>query len=129
LVPAFFLSVGGGALVVWDLARREAGGVAPIISPAGLLLVVAGLGFGLAGALTLRRNYSSTLVIRKSHELVVHGIYCSAPARIRRFGRLCPGVTSGIGGSEAMGFAGAERDETGARVTSRLSLLSGPAGM
>ena len=76
LVPGFFLLVGEGALIVWDLFRRDGGPDAlQTFGPVGLLLVVAGLGFALGGALTLRSNYSSTLVIRKSHQLVVHGIY------------------------------------------------------
>ena len=39
---------------------------------------------------------------------------CSAPDRIRRLGRLCPGVRAEAGVSELLGFAGPERDETGA---------------
>ena len=76
LVPGFLLLVAEGALIVWDVFRREGGDDAlQTFGPVGLLLVVAGLGFTLGGALTLRSNYSATLVIRKSHELVVHGIY------------------------------------------------------
>lgn len=76
LVPGFFLLVGEGALIVWDLFRRDGGPDAlQTFGSVGLLLVGAGLGLALGGALTLRSNYSSTLVIRNSHELVVHGIY------------------------------------------------------
>jgi len=75
-VPAFFLYVGGMGLVIWDLVRREGenGGV-QTLSPVGLLLVAIGLVFVLVGPATLRRNYSSSLVIRKGHQLVQHGIY------------------------------------------------------
>lgn len=77
LVPAFSIYVGGMGLVAWDVIRRvgESGSVAPILNPAGLLLVALGLLFLLVGAATLRRNYSSTLVIREGHQLVEHGIY------------------------------------------------------
>lgn len=62
--------------MVWDLSRREGGADAvQTFSAAGLLFVVAGLGLALGGAVTLRSNYSATLLIRESHELVVHGIY------------------------------------------------------
>lgn len=60
LVPGFFLFVGEGALIVWDLFRREGGPDAlQTFGSVGLLLVCAGLGLALAGALTLRSNYSS----------------------------------------------------------------------
>ena len=76
LIPGFFLLAGEAALMVWDLFRREGGPDAlQTFSTAGLLFVVAGLGFALGGAVTLRSNYSATLLIRESHELVVHGIY------------------------------------------------------
>ena len=76
LVPAFFLYIGGMALVAWDIIRREGEtGVDQALNPVGLLLVVLGLAFVLVATFTLRKNYSSSLVIRKGHELVVHGIY------------------------------------------------------
>jgi protein-S-isoprenylcysteine O-methyltransferase Ste14 len=76
LVPGFILLMAEGALMVWDMFQREGGPDAlQTINPLGLVLVVAGLVFALSGAVTLRRNYSSTLVVRKGHELVVHGIY------------------------------------------------------
>ena len=76
LVPGFFLFAGEGALIAWDVFRREGGPDAlQTFSPVGLLLIAAGVGFAVGGALALRGNYSSSLVIRKGHELVVHGIY------------------------------------------------------
>lgn len=74
-VPAFFLYVGGMALVTWNLYRREEAGVAQQLNPAGLLLIGLGLVFVLVATFTLRKNYSSTLVIRQDHRLIVHGIY------------------------------------------------------
>jgi protein-S-isoprenylcysteine O-methyltransferase Ste14 len=75
-VPAFFLFIGGMALVAWDIGRREGDtDVAQAWNSVGLLLVVLGLAFVLVATFTLRKNYSSSLVIRKGHELVVHGIY------------------------------------------------------
>ena len=75
-VPAFFLYAGGMTLVGWDYLRRESGtGVARALNPVGILLVVLGLVFVLVAPITLRKNYSSTLVIRNDHKLIMHGIY------------------------------------------------------
>lgn len=75
-VPAFFLYCGGMALLGWDVIRRElATGLIQALSPVGLVLVGVGLVFVIVGSLTLGRNYSSSLVIRKDHKLVVSGIY------------------------------------------------------
>lgn len=41
----------------------------------GLALFVVGLTIALVAVFTLRRSYSSSLVIRESHRLVTHGIY------------------------------------------------------
>ena len=76
LLPAVFLCCGGGVLIVWDLFQHEKEtGAAPVLNPVGLLLVGVAIVVVLAAALTLGKNYSSTLVIREGHELVVHGIY------------------------------------------------------
>lgn len=75
-VPAFFLYVGGMALLAWDVNRREGvTGIEQALNPVGLLLVALGLVFLLVAAFTLRGNYSSSLVIRKDHKLVVHRVY------------------------------------------------------
>ena len=42
---------------------------------AGLTLLVAGLTIMLIGQATLKRSYSGTLVVRRDHKLVTHGIY------------------------------------------------------
>lgn len=42
---------------------------------AGLTLCVVGLTIAIIAAITLKRFYSSTLVIRKEHQLITHGIY------------------------------------------------------
>ncbi len=76
LVPAFILYVTGMALVVWNLWRLDSeGDVSEALNPVGLLMVALGLVGVLVAAFTLRRSYSSTLVIREDHELVVRGIY------------------------------------------------------
>jgi protein-S-isoprenylcysteine O-methyltransferase Ste14 len=41
----------------------------------GLALYVIGLTIALVAQITLKRSYSSTLVIREDHQLVTHGIY------------------------------------------------------
>ena len=76
LVPAFFLFCGGMLLLGWDVIRREAEtNTGPVVNFSGFVLVGVGLIFVLAAPVTLRKNYSSTLVIRKDHELVTSGIY------------------------------------------------------
>jgi len=76
LVPAFFLFCGGMALLGWDVIRREAEtGIGPVVNISGFILVGVGLVFVLAAPITLRRNYSSTLVIRKDHKLITSGLY------------------------------------------------------
>jgi len=40
--------------------------VTPVLNPLGLLLIVVGLAFLLVAAITLRTNYSSSLVIRRT---------------------------------------------------------------
>ena len=42
---------------------------------AGLTLLVAGLTIMLIGQATLKRSYSGTLIVRRDHKLVTHGIY------------------------------------------------------
>ena len=62
--------------MVWDLARQQ--GSLTILSVqgmVGLALVFIGGTFSLVAAVTLRRFYSSTLIISEDHQLMTHGVY------------------------------------------------------
>ncbi len=75
-LPAFFVYSAGMAVSGWDLVRRR--GELPMLSVqtiVGLALVVIGLIIAIVAAVTLRRFYSSTLVIRKDHQLITRGVY------------------------------------------------------
>ncbi len=41
----------------------------------GLILILSGYGLMFTALFTLRKNYSSTLVIREDHQLITHGVY------------------------------------------------------
>jgi protein-S-isoprenylcysteine O-methyltransferase Ste14 len=68
-LPALLVYTAGVAVSGWDLVRRHAQNVT------GLALIVTGLIVLFVSAGTLGRSYSSTLVIKKGHRLVTHGIY------------------------------------------------------
>ena len=75
-VPALIVTIAGAGLMIRDIARWEGeADLAEALNPVGFLLVALGLVIVLVAAFTLRRNYSSSLVIREGHELVVRGIY------------------------------------------------------
>lgn len=72
-LPAFVVfSVG---LMVCARDGLYDGIVFSVAEIAGLTLLVAGLTIMLIGQATLKRFYSGTLVIRRDHKLVTHGIY------------------------------------------------------
>ncbi len=63
-------------LCAWDLIRRQENlELRSLQSIVGLAFIVIGLTICLVAAATLRRFYSSTLVIRKDHQLITHGVY------------------------------------------------------
>lgn len=76
LLPWFFIITLGAVVSVWEFAR---GGdpelKLSLSSILGLLFIIFALPIVLLAAGTLRRFYSSTLVIRKDHKLIQHGIY------------------------------------------------------
>ena len=79
-LPAFVVFSAGLAASGWDLLRdfvkdQATLDLLSVRSVIGLAFVVIGLGIELVAAFTLRRSYSSTLIIREDHQLVTHGIY------------------------------------------------------
>jgi len=53
----------------WDHSRFS------IPNLIGLALIILGFAVAFIALITLRHNYSSTLVIRENHQLITHGIY------------------------------------------------------
>ena len=75
-LPAILVLSAGLAVSVWDLARRQGSlDILSVQSIVGLALIVIGFPIVLVAHITLRRFYSSTLVIRKDHQLITHGVY------------------------------------------------------
>ena len=79
-LPAFIVFSAGMAASGWDFLRDFVADQASldllsVRSVIGLAFVGIGLGIELVAAFTLRRSYSSTLIIREDHQLVTHGIY------------------------------------------------------
>jgi protein-S-isoprenylcysteine O-methyltransferase Ste14 len=75
-LPAILVSSAGAVVIVWDVVRRRGSlYILSVQSIVGLVLVVIGLTITLVAAGTLRRFYSSTLVIREDHQLITPGVY------------------------------------------------------
>ena len=75
-LPAIFVLIAGMGISAWDLVRQQ--GVLYTLSVqsfVGSALIVIGITIELIAQITLRRFYSSTLVIREDHQLITHGIY------------------------------------------------------
>jgi protein-S-isoprenylcysteine O-methyltransferase Ste14 len=66
----------GSLAAMWDLIRHPRG-IMMLSVPhfVGIALVVTGFTIELIAQITLGRSYSSTLVIRKDHQLITRGIY------------------------------------------------------
>jgi len=61
---------------IWDLVRHPRSlFLFSILNIVGLALFIVGLTTALVAQITLRRFYSSTLVIKEDHQLITHGIY------------------------------------------------------
>ncbi len=75
-LPAILVSSAGMGVIVWDLLRQQGSlHILSVQSIVGLALIVIGLTINLVAAGTLRQFYSSSLVIRKDHQLITHGVY------------------------------------------------------
>lgn len=60
---------------LWNAIRHRNLGLLSLAEISGVLLYVVGLAIMLVGQGTLKRSYSGSLVIRRDHQLVSHGIY------------------------------------------------------
>jgi len=61
---------------IWELVRQPGSlYLLSVQNIVGLTLFIVGLTTALVAQITLRRFYSSTLVIREDHQLITHGIY------------------------------------------------------
>jgi protein-S-isoprenylcysteine O-methyltransferase Ste14 len=66
----------GVVSTLWNLVRQPSSfHFLSVQNIVGLALFVTGLIIMIVGQATLFRNYSSTVVIRKDHQLITHGIY------------------------------------------------------
>jgi len=75
-LPAVIVLFAGMGVSGWDLVRRQGSlYILSVQSIVGLALIVIGLTIELVAQITLRRFYSSTLVIREDHQLITHGVY------------------------------------------------------
>ncbi len=75
-LPALFVYSAGLVVSAWDLVRQQGSlYTLSVQSIVGLALIAIGLTIELVAQITLWRFYSSTLVIRKDHQLVTHGVY------------------------------------------------------
>ncbi len=62
--------------IVWGLVKQPQNLSAfPTHSILGLAAIMIGYAIMIVGQVTLRRNYSGTVVIKRDHQLIVHGIY------------------------------------------------------
>ena len=75
-LPAVLVLFAGFGVSAWDLFRQQGSlYILSVQSFVGSDLIVIGLTILLIARITLRRSYSSTLVIREDHQLITHGVY------------------------------------------------------
>ncbi len=75
-IPAVFVLFAGMGVSALHLVRQQGGlYLLSIQNIVGLAFIAVGLTIELIAQFTLRRFYSSTLVIRADHQLITHGIY------------------------------------------------------
>ena len=74
-LPGLIVFSAGLTVSAWELVKQRSLDLLSVQAIVGIALVVAGLIIRVVAAVTLRRFYSSTLVIRSDHQLITHGIY------------------------------------------------------
>jgi len=63
-------------VTLWSVIKQPQTFLAfPLQRAFGLVLIVLGFAFLLAGQITLGLNYSGSVVIREGHQLITHGVY------------------------------------------------------
>ncbi len=61
---------------IWNLVKHPQNlTMFPVHSIIGMALIIIGFTIMIVGQTTLWRNYSGSVVIRKNHQLITHGIY------------------------------------------------------
>ncbi len=76
LLPALFVYSAGLVVSAWDLISQQGSlYILSVQNIVGLALIVIGLTIALVAKITLRRFYSSSLVIREDHQLITHSVY------------------------------------------------------
>jgi protein-S-isoprenylcysteine O-methyltransferase Ste14 len=75
-LPAVLVLFAGFGVSAWDLVRQQGSlYILSVQSFVGSAIMVIGFTLLLIAQFTLRRSYSSTLVIREDHQLITHGVY------------------------------------------------------
>jgi protein-S-isoprenylcysteine O-methyltransferase Ste14 len=75
-LPAFFVYCAGLVVSAWHLvSQQESLFVLSVQCIVGLALIGIGFAILFVSVGTLRRSYSSTLVVREDHQIITHGIY------------------------------------------------------
>ena len=75
-IPWILVLLAGMVVSAWDLVRRQGSLYeSSAQNIVGLMLIVIGFVIIFVAQITLRKYYSSTLVIKENHQLITHGIY------------------------------------------------------
>ena len=76
VIPAIFIFTTGLFICAWSLVSKYGSlYILSVQSIVGLTFIVLGYTIAVVALITLRGSYSATLVIRKDHKLITHGIF------------------------------------------------------
>ena len=74
-IPAILVLCAGFGVSAWQLVKRGSLVLLSVPGLAGAVLFVVGFAILMVAHFTLWQFYSSTLIIRKDHQLITHGVY------------------------------------------------------